>query len=245
MSYTSLDASLCVLRVMQQLHTHTHTRLTAFFPWLPGLAGTRKVKLIWILLEQEKLSGICIRKSAPRSRQKTTPAPHRSVFYRPDALPAAQPTASKHWRQSYQQQLWCSSYQLINCWNHKFFDDYTYSGVYLHLREAFAFTVSFGEITGPVRRYHLMFCGFLFRSLLLVILVTVEMIVVGRSGLHYHSCLYGASCLCPDGWTWQAAAWVCYLLCNSGILYYLLSLCTVCYWHCLQRSVRRCGAGFV
>ena len=24
--------------------------------------------------------------------------PHHSVFYRPDALPAAQPTASKHWR---------------------------------------------------------------------------------------------------------------------------------------------------
>ena len=37
-------------------------------------------------------------KSAPRSRQITTPAPHRSVFYRPDALPAAQPTVSKHWR---------------------------------------------------------------------------------------------------------------------------------------------------
>jgi len=35
-------------------------------------------------------------KSAPYSRQDTTPAPHRSVFYRPDALPAAQPTASKH-----------------------------------------------------------------------------------------------------------------------------------------------------
>jgi len=33
------------------------------------------------------------------SRQITTPAPHHSVFYRPDALPAAQPTASKHWRQ--------------------------------------------------------------------------------------------------------------------------------------------------
>jgi len=26
----------------------------------------------------------------------TTPAPHRSVFYRLDALPATQPTASKH-----------------------------------------------------------------------------------------------------------------------------------------------------
>ena len=37
-------------------------------------------------------------KSAPRSRQITTPAPHHSVFYRPDAHPAAQPTASKHWR---------------------------------------------------------------------------------------------------------------------------------------------------
>ena len=37
-------------------------------------------------------------KSAPRSRQITMPAPHHSVFYRLDALPATQPTASKHWR---------------------------------------------------------------------------------------------------------------------------------------------------
>ena len=37
-------------------------------------------------------------KSAPRSRQITMPAPHRSVFYRLDALPAAQPTVSKLWR---------------------------------------------------------------------------------------------------------------------------------------------------
>ena len=45
-------------------------------------------------------SGInwAICKSAPRSRQITTPASQRSVFYRPDALPAAQPTALKHWR---------------------------------------------------------------------------------------------------------------------------------------------------
>jgi len=34
-------------------HTHTHTRLTALFPGLPGWAGTRKVKPIWILLKQE------------------------------------------------------------------------------------------------------------------------------------------------------------------------------------------------
>ena len=84
-------------------HTHTHTRLTALFPGLPGWAGTRKVKAVWILLKQETVSGsgiswaIC--KSASCSRQITMPVPHHSVFYRPDALPAAQPTASKHWRQ--------------------------------------------------------------------------------------------------------------------------------------------------
>ena len=64
--------------------THTHTRLTALCPGLPGWAGTRKVKPIWILLKQETVSGsgiswaVC--KSAPRSRQITMPAPHHSVF---------------------------------------------------------------------------------------------------------------------------------------------------------------------
>ena len=59
-----------------------------------------KVKPIWILLEQETVSGsgICwaICKSAPRSRQTTTQVPHHSVFYRPDALPAAQPQRQSH-----------------------------------------------------------------------------------------------------------------------------------------------------
>ena len=57
----------------------------ALCPGLPGWAGTRKVKPIWILLKQETVSGsgiswtIC--KSASHSRQITTPAPHRSVFF--------------------------------------------------------------------------------------------------------------------------------------------------------------------
>ena len=94
-----------------RLHVHTHTRLAALFPGLPGLAGTRNVKPIWILLKQETVSGsgiswaIC--KSAPCSRQITTPAPHHSFFCRPDALPAAQPTASKHWRQ-------CTNWSIYN-----------------------------------------------------------------------------------------------------------------------------------
>jgi len=42
---------------------------------------TRKVKPIWIYWSKTYI---------------TMAASHHSVFYRPDALPAAQPTASKH-----------------------------------------------------------------------------------------------------------------------------------------------------
>ena len=76
------------------------TRLTALFGDYPGQPVPEKVKPIWILPKQETVSGTgiswAICKSAPRSRQITTTAPHYSVFYRPDALSATQPTASKH-----------------------------------------------------------------------------------------------------------------------------------------------------
>ena len=72
---------------------HTHTRLTALFPGLPRWAGTRKVKPIWILLKQERVSGSGISKSARRSRQITTPAPHHSVFLQA-GCPSCRPTNS-------------------------------------------------------------------------------------------------------------------------------------------------------
>jgi len=66
----------------QNTHTHTHIRLTALCPGLPGSAGTRKVKPIWILLKQETVSGSGISwaawakcKSALRSRQRTRQHP--------------------------------------------------------------------------------------------------------------------------------------------------------------------------
>jgi len=71
-------------------------------PWT--LSGTtwvswhQKGKTNLDLLEQEIVNGsgiswaIC--KSATRPRQVPMPASNQSVFYRPDALPAAQPTAS-------------------------------------------------------------------------------------------------------------------------------------------------------
>ena len=78
-------------------HTHTHIRLMALFPGLPRWAGTRKVKPIWISLKQETVGGsgiswaIC--KSAPSSRQITTPAPHHSSFLQA-GCPSCRPTNS-------------------------------------------------------------------------------------------------------------------------------------------------------
>ena len=75
----------------------TLTHLTALCPGLPGSAGTRKVKPIWILLKQETVSGsgiswaIC--KSAPRSRQIIMPAPHHSSFLQA-GCPSCHPTNS-------------------------------------------------------------------------------------------------------------------------------------------------------
>ena len=85
-------------RTHARTHTHTHTHtFYGPFPGLPGWAATRKVKPIWILLKQETMSGsgiswaIC--KSAPHSRQITTPAPHHSVFSQA-RCPSCRPTNS-------------------------------------------------------------------------------------------------------------------------------------------------------
>jgi len=107
------------MRLFSRRHTHTHTRLTAHCPRLPGWAGTRKEKPIWILLKQETVSGsgiswaIC--KSAPRSRQINMPVPHNSIFYWPDALLAAQPTVSKYWRQ-FSRRHGCYTWKILNIW---------------------------------------------------------------------------------------------------------------------------------
>jgi len=96
--------TLITLLHLKHTHTRAHTpaHLVALFSVLPRWAGTGKVKPIWILLKQETVSGSSISwavcKSAPCFRQITMPATHHSVFYGLNALPAAQPTAWKHWR---------------------------------------------------------------------------------------------------------------------------------------------------
>jgi len=83
-SYSTLIETMHLSCTVFAIHTHTHICLTAVCPGLPGWAGTRKVKPIWILLKQETVGGsgisCAISKSAPRSRQITMPAPHHSVF---------------------------------------------------------------------------------------------------------------------------------------------------------------------
>jgi len=48
------------------------------------------------VLESSGISWTICKQSAPHSRQITTPTPRHSTFYRPNVLPDAQPTVSKH-----------------------------------------------------------------------------------------------------------------------------------------------------
>ena len=91
--------SVSIVYTVTNMHTYIH-------PFNGPLSGTTRVsryqkgKTIWILQKQEAVSGsgiswaVC--KSAPHSRQITTPAPHHLVFLQAGCPPAAQPTASKH-----------------------------------------------------------------------------------------------------------------------------------------------------
>jgi len=82
--------------------SHTFNGLFSRTTWV---IWHQKGKSFWILLKQALMGGSgiswTIRKSfAPHSRQITIPVPHHSIFYGSDALPDAQTTVSKHWRQS-------------------------------------------------------------------------------------------------------------------------------------------------
>ena len=85
------SSSASSARASRYTHTHTHP-FNGPFSGTTRVSRYQKVKPIWILLKQETVSGSSISwaicKFAPRSIQTTIPAPHHSVFYRPDALPA-------------------------------------------------------------------------------------------------------------------------------------------------------------
>ena len=97
----SLESGRCVRTGESHTRTHAHTHpFNGRFSRTTRVGRYQKGKTNLDFTEardsewQWHQLGIC--NSAPRSRQITTPAPHHSVFYRPVALPAAQPTVSKH-----------------------------------------------------------------------------------------------------------------------------------------------------
>jgi len=64
----------------------------ASFPGQPGFS----LDLNETRDEISGCSGISMQTTCILLRQITTPTPHHSIFNRPDALPDAQPTVSKH-----------------------------------------------------------------------------------------------------------------------------------------------------
>ena len=82
-----------------------YIHLMAFFSRTTRVSQYQKGKPIWILLEQEvmgwqwhQLNHMQIICTLLQTDNHASTSP--LSFYRPDALPAAQPTASKHWRRS-------------------------------------------------------------------------------------------------------------------------------------------------
>ena len=93
------------------LRVSTHTRLTALFPGLPGWAGTRKTNLDFTEARDSEwqwhqLGHMQVCTPLQTDNHASTPP---LSFYRPDALPVAQPTVSKHWRDS----TYFAIYQLL------------------------------------------------------------------------------------------------------------------------------------
>jgi len=78
-----------------------HNRFTAVFPGPPGWAGPRK-ELLDFMVQGEINRGRHTDHLAGCYSIRTNQCPHPPsphIFYGPDALPAAKPAVSKHWRQ--------------------------------------------------------------------------------------------------------------------------------------------------
>ena len=97
--------NLCCRRSLGLYSTHTHTQtFNSLFSRTTWVGRYQKGKPFWILLKQQMMGWqwhqlnhmqiICT--SLQTDNHASTSSLH--IFYRPDALPAAQPTASKQWR---------------------------------------------------------------------------------------------------------------------------------------------------
>ena len=84
--------------ILRRLFVPTLSSFNGHFPREPGLAGVYWSKGWWRWWRQLDYWSY---KSCKAPVKSSLPTNQRPVFYRPDALPVAQPTVSKHWREKY------------------------------------------------------------------------------------------------------------------------------------------------
>jgi len=94
--FANVDAEL-VVKIFQ-VNTHTHTTvLWPFFQDHPGeLVPEENFWTLWCKGRITEADTLAIRLGATPSGLTSDHLHHPPIFYRPDALPAAQPTVSKH-----------------------------------------------------------------------------------------------------------------------------------------------------
>jgi len=103
-------------------HHHTTTILWPFFWDHPGEPVLEEnFWTLWCNGRLTEADTLTIRLGATPSGLSSAHLHHPPIFYRPDALPAAQPTVSKHWRQPAIAKNWFKSQQLErdNKWMNK------------------------------------------------------------------------------------------------------------------------------
>jgi len=103
-TYTKTIQSRILIYVQMPAKATTtphHNRFTALFPGPPGWAGARR-ELLDFMVQGKVNRGRHTDHPAGRHSIRTNqcpPPPSPHIFYKPDGLPADQPTASKHQRQ--------------------------------------------------------------------------------------------------------------------------------------------------
>jgi len=90
-----------VSKYRRETHSlYLFSSLTAIFPGGPGLAIRECLNNILDLLELRMMEVVVTTGAVISARLQSPPTnQHPAFFYRPDALPVAQPTASQHWRE--------------------------------------------------------------------------------------------------------------------------------------------------
>ena len=96
---TDQQHSICLtISISHHHHHHHHNHFTVLFPGPPGWVGARR-ELLDFMVQGEINRGRHNDRPAGCHSIRTNqlpPPPSPIFFYRPDALPATQPTASKH-----------------------------------------------------------------------------------------------------------------------------------------------------